>query len=149
MRRSISAWVATPWRSSSLSEREPIRKWTWASLKAGRMDAPAASMTRSARKLPAPTKVMRSPSTATAERPGRDQTWPLTIARDAATERQWSRVARLETGTARASTLPSEMYLDPAGRGREKDRGLYRPGQPVAERGGLPPPGDFQPATIP
>src|SRR5438067_1403916 len=69
------------------------------------MAAPAASMTRSACKLPAPTKVMRSPSTATAERPGRDQTWPLTIARDAATERQCSRMARLETGTARAAPL--------------------------------------------
>ena len=112
------------------------------------MAAPAASMTRSACKLPAPTKVMRSPSTATAERPGRDQTWPLTIARDAATERQCSRMARLETGTARASTLPSQMYLDPAVLEREKDRIFYRTWQLVAHRGELARPGDFKPATI-
>src|SRR5207237_740743 len=46
MRFSTSGWLVTPNRSSSLSDREPIRKCTWASLKAGMIVPPPASMYR-------------------------------------------------------------------------------------------------------
>ena len=54
----------------------------------------------------------------------------------------------LETDVARASTLPSQMYVDPAVLEREKDRIFSRTWQLVAHRGELARPGDFKPATI-
>ncbi len=53
-----------------------------------------------------------------------------------------------DTDIARASTLPSEMYIDPAVLEREKDRIFSRTWQLVAHRGELARPGDFKPATI-
>ena len=49
---------------------------------------------------------------------------------------------------ARASTLPSEMYIDPAVLELERERIFYRTWQLVAHRGELARPGDFKPATI-
>src|SRR5438309_6913206 len=95
-----------------------------------------------------PTPVMRSPSTTTAFESGRCHTLPLTIARDATAERQCSGMAKLETDVARASTLPSTVYLDPAVLAREKDRIFARTWQLVAHRNELARPGDFKPTTI-
>jgi choline monooxygenase len=53
-----------------------------------------------------------------------------------------------DTAVARASTLPSEMYVDPAVLEREKERIFYRTWQLVAHRGELARAGDFKPATI-
>src|SRR5436309_14031870 len=55
---------------------------------------------------------------------------------------------KLDTEVARASTLPSEMYRDPAVLELEKDRIFARTWQLVAHRGELARPGDFKPATI-
>src|SRR2546423_6490027 len=112
------------------------------------IQAPPASRTWSAAVRTAPTLVIRSPSTTTTLAPGRCQTFPFTIARDATAERQCSLMAKLETDVARASTLPSSAYLDPAIREREKDRIFARTWQLVAHRNELARPGDFKPTTI-
>ena len=57
-------------------------------------------------------------------------------------------MAKLESEVARASTLPSEVYLDPAVLELEKDRIFARTWQLVAHRTELARPGDFKPATI-
>jgi choline monooxygenase len=57
-------------------------------------------------------------------------------------------MAKVETGVARASTLSSEMYLDPEVLGREVDRIFARTWQLVAHRNELARPGDFKPTTI-
>ncbi|TMC84452.1 MAG: Rieske 2Fe-2S domain-containing protein [Chloroflexi bacterium] len=57
-------------------------------------------------------------------------------------------MAKLETDIARASTIPSQMYLDPAVLEREKDRIFARTWQLVAHRNELARPGDFKPTTI-
>ncbi len=57
-------------------------------------------------------------------------------------------MAKLDTEVARASTLPSEMYRDPAVLELEKDRIFARTWQLVAHRGELARPGDFKPTTI-
>ena len=55
---------------------------------------------------------------------------------------------KLETDVARASTLPSTAYLDPAVLEREKDRIFARTWQLVAHMNELARVGDFKPATI-
>src|SRR4029077_11091203 len=128
--------VSAPWRFSSDSDREAIRKWTCESLKAGRMVPPRASIIRVRRShsertcLSDPDVAMRSAATATPVAPSRGgQTLPLTtasvafgsasmaafVAHAARQCRVMARLdARLPTDLARASTLPSTAYLDPA-----------------------------------
>src|ERR1700682_6801141 len=55
---------------------------------------------------------------------------------------------KLETDVARASTLPSNVYLDPAILEQEKDRIFYRTWQLVAHMSELARAGDFKPGTI-
>src|SRR2546430_5208582 len=57
-------------------------------------------------------------------------------------------MAKLDTEVARASTVTSEMYRDPAVLELEKDRIFARTWQLVAHRGELARPGDFKPTTI-
>ena len=59
-----------------------------------------------------------------------------------------TRMAKLETDVSRASTLPSQVYLDPAVLEREKDRIFARTWQLVAHAGELARAGDFKPTTI-
>src|SRR5215831_4997011 len=95
-----------PKRSSSESEREPIRKWTCASLKAGIIQSPPASITRSAPKSLPPTARIRAPSTATADASGRRQTFPLTIASVA--------IARQCSGNGEARAVRGGASVDAA-----------------------------------
>ena len=55
---------------------------------------------------------------------------------------------RLETDVARAHTLPSSMYIDPAILEQEKERIFSRTWQLVAHSSELARVGDFKPATI-
>src|SRR5580700_4696214 len=55
---------------------------------------------------------------------------------------------KLERDVARASTLPSTAYREPAILEREKDRIFYRTWQLVAHMSELARVGDFKPATI-
>ena len=55
---------------------------------------------------------------------------------------------KLETDVARASTLPSTVYLDPGVLEREKERIFYRTWQLVAHMSELARVGDFKPASI-
>src|ERR1700681_1854796 len=54
----------------------------------------------------------------------------------------------IETDVARASTLPSNVYLDPAILEQEKDRIFYRTWQLVAHMSELARAGDLRPPTI-
>src|SRR5258708_10904693 len=55
---------------------------------------------------------------------------------------------KFQTDLARASTLPSTFYLDPAILALEKDRIFYRTWQLVAPMSELARAGDFKPASI-
>ena len=55
---------------------------------------------------------------------------------------------KLEQDVARAHTLPSSAYLDPAVLEKEKERIFYRTWQLVAHVSELARPGDFKPTTI-
>src|SRR5439155_8382082 len=153
MRFSRSAWPVTPNRSSSFRDREPIRKWTWASLKAGMIVPPRASMTRASLLMCArisasePIAAMRSSEQATAVAgfsPGR-QTTPLTNARSM---RDRIVPMKIDEEVARAYTLPASMYLDPAVLAQEDERIFARTWQLVAHVSELARPGDFKPTTI-
>jgi choline monooxygenase len=57
-------------------------------------------------------------------------------------------MAKVQDEVARASTIPSRMYLDPAVLEQEIDRIFARTWQLVAHRAELARPGDFKPTTI-
>ena len=56
--------------------------------------------------------------------------------------------SRIDTSLARAATLPSSAYLEPAVFEREKERIFWRTWQLVARADDLARPGDFVPATV-
>src|SRR5260370_650979 len=123
-----------------------MRKWTCASLKAGRMVPPRASISlvcrsHSERTCASDTDAtMRSPITATAvTRSGGGHTWPFTTASEAPSTAAFCVNAtialesmKLETDVPHASTLPSTVYLDPIVLEREKDRIFYETRKLVA-----------------
>src|ERR1700686_4726518 len=123
-----------------------MRKWTCASWNAGRMLPPRASISRVRRShsertsLSDPELRIRSPNTATAVTRARGgHTTPFTIASEARSTAAFCVNAtialesmKLETDVARASTLPSTVYRDPAVLELEKERIFYRTWQLVA-----------------
>src|SRR5439155_591185 len=138
MRFSRSAWPVTPNRSSSLRDREAIRKWTWASLKAGMIVPPRASMTRASlvmcARISASERIaaMRSSEQATAVAgfsPGR-QTTPST---NATSIRDSIVPMKFDEEAARVCTLPASMYLDAAVLAQEDDRNLDPNAKPLAD----------------